>query len=170
MLGECVPRSHALSCTGCIRRIALGGNPAAGLADIERRPDSSKSQRTRQRRQRAESCRFQRISPRWLAIAPRNGVRVWPHSKDRFFKAMRRAADNAKITWKQNALRHSFISYRLAEIQDVNRVALEAGNSPQMIFRHYRELATPDQARTWFAIAPEAAPNVVPIAVARRKP
>ena len=34
---------------------------------------------------------------RWLAIAPRNGARVWPHSKDRFFKAMRHAADKAKI-------------------------------------------------------------------------
>jgi integrase len=101
----------------------------------------------------------------WLAIAPRNGARVWPHSKDRFFKAMRRAADNAKIKWKQNALRHSFISYRLAELQDVNRMALEAGNSPQMIFRHYRELATPQQAKTWFAIAPEAGANVVPLSV-----
>jgi integrase len=103
---------------------------------------------------------------RWLAIATRNGARVWPHSKDRFFKAMRRAADNAKLAWKQNALRHSFISYRLAEIQDVNRVALEAGNSPQMIFRYYRELATPEQAHSWFAIAPVEAANVVPM---RRK-
>jgi hypothetical protein len=42
-------------------------------------------------------------------------------------------------------------------------VALEAGNSPQMIFRHYRELATPDQAKTWFAIVPSRAANVVPI-------
>jgi integrase len=66
----------------------------------------------------------------WLAIAPRNGDRIWPHSKDRFFKAMIRAARKAEMAWKQNALRHSFISYRLAEIQDVNRVALEAGNSP----------------------------------------
>jgi hypothetical protein len=82
---------------------------------------------------------------------------------------MRRAADTAKIKWKQNALRHSFISYRLAEIQDVNRVALEAGNSSQMIFRHYRELATPQQARTWFAITPEQAPNVVPISALSRK-
>jgi integrase len=100
---------------------------------------------------------------RWLATAPRSETRVWPHSKDRFFKAMRRAADKAKLTWKQNALRHSFVSYRLAEIQDVNRVALEAGNSPKMIFRHYCELATPEQARTWFAIAPQAAANVVPM-------
>jgi integrase len=99
----------------------------------------------------------------WLAIAPRNAERVWQHSKAWFFEAMRNAASDAKVKWKQNALRHSFISYRLAEIQDVNRVALEAGNSPQMIFRHYRELATPEQARTWFAIVPQAASNVVPI-------
>jgi integrase len=100
---------------------------------------------------------------RWLVVAPRNAEHVWQHSKAWFFEAMRNAASDAKIKWKQNALRHSFITYRLAEIQDVNRVALEAGNSPQMIFRHYRELATPDQARTWFAIAPEAASKVVPI-------
>ncbi|MCF7732941.1 MAG: site-specific integrase, partial [Akkermansiaceae bacterium] len=38
--------------------------------------------------------------------------------------------------WRQNALRHSFISYRVAETGDVARTALEAGNSPKMIFRH----------------------------------
>jgi hypothetical protein len=80
---------------------------------------------------------------------------------------MRNAAADARIKWKQNALRHSFISYRLAEIQDVNRIALEAGNSPQMIFRHYRELATPEQARTWFAIGPTKSRNVVPLKFAR---
>jgi hypothetical protein len=82
---------------------------------------------------------------------------------------MRRAADNAKIKWKQNALRHSFISYRLALVQDVNRVALEAGNSPQMIFRHYRELATPEQARSWFLVAPQGVPNVVPFAAGEKQ-
>ena len=105
---------------------------------------------------------------RWLAVAPRRGERVWPHSKAWFFEAMRNAATNASISWKQNALRHSFISYRLAQIQDVNRVALEAGNSPQMIFRHYRELATPDQARTWFSIAPATSSKVIAISAARK--
>jgi integrase len=100
---------------------------------------------------------------RWLVIAPRNAERVWQYSKAYFFEAIRNAASDAKIKWKHNALRHSFISYRLAEIQDVNRVALEAGTSPQMIFRHYRELATPAQARTWFSIVPAAATNIVPI-------
>jgi hypothetical protein len=40
------------------------------------------------------------------------------------------------LPWKHNALRHSFISYRVADIQNVAQVALEAGNSPGMIFGH----------------------------------
>lgn len=54
--------------------------------------------------------------------------------------------------WKHNALRHSFISYRVAMTQNVAQVALEAGNSPQMIFKHYRELVRPAAALAWFSI------------------
>jgi integrase len=61
-----------------------------------------------------------------------------------------------KVKWKKNALRHSFISYRVAETQNVAQVALEAGNSPQIIFQHYRELVRPAEAEKWFAIVPEA--------------
>ena len=70
-------------------------------------------------------------------------------------------AETAKIEgwpafgWKHNALRHSFISYRVADIQNVAQVALEAGNSPQMIFKHYRELVRPAEAKAWFAIGPK---------------
>jgi len=53
-------------------------------------------------------------------------------------------------------LRHSFISYRIAKIKNAHEVALEAGNSPDIIFRHYRELATEEQADAWFAIVPPA--------------
>ena len=60
----------------------------------------------------------------------------------------------APFAWKHNALRHSFISYRVAETQNVAQVALEAGNSPQMIFKHYRELVRPAEAKAWFAILP----------------
>ncbi|MBI1178405.1 tyrosine-type recombinase/integrase [bacterium] len=56
--------------------------------------------------------------------------------------------------WKHNALRHSYISYRVAETQDVAKVSLEAGNSPQMIFKHYRELVRPKDAEAWFGIVP----------------
>jgi len=63
------------------------------------------------------------------------------------------------FAWKHNALRHSFISYRVADIQNVAQVALEAGNSPQMIFQHYRELVRPAEAKAWFAIAPKDRKN-----------
>ncbi len=56
------------------------------------------------------------------------------------------------FAWKHNALRHSFISYRVAQTQNVAQVALEAGNSPQMIFKHYRELVRPAAAVAWFCI------------------
>jgi integrase len=61
----------------------------------------------------------------------------------------------APFAWKHNALRHSFISYRVAETQDVAKVSLEAGNSPQMIFKHYRELVQPKEAKAWFSIEPK---------------
>jgi integrase len=108
----------------------------------------------------------------WLAVASRDGGRVWTKSKAWFFESLREAVSGINETrrpkaelfeWKKNALRHSFITYRLAETQDINRVALEAGNSPQMIFRHYRELATPEQAQTWFSIMPDPVTNIVPI-------
>ena len=67
----------------------------------------------------------------------------------------------AAVPWKHNALRHSFISYRCADIQNVAQVALEAGNSPGMIFGHYRELVAASEAKTWFAITPAQPANVV---------
>lgn len=65
------------------------------------------------------------------------------------------------VKWKHNALRHSFISYRVADIQNVPQVALEAGNSPQIIFNNYRELVTAAEAKHWFSITPKSAANVI---------
>ncbi len=59
------------------------------------------------------------------------------------------------FVWKHNALRHSFCSYRLAAIKNAAQVSLEAGNSPQMIFKHYRQLVTETEASKWFAINPK---------------
>lgn len=61
----------------------------------------------------------------------------------------------AGVVDKKNALRHSYVSYRLAEVQDTAKVALEAGNSPEVIFQHYREVVTPEEAKEWFAITPQ---------------
>lgn len=58
--------------------------------------------------------------------------------------------------WERNVLRHSAISYRVATTQNVNQVALESGNSPAIIFKHYRELVTPADAQKWWSITPKS--------------
>jgi len=70
--------------------------------------------------------------------------------------------------WPKNCLRHSFVSYRVAQSQDVAKTALEAGNSPSIIFSNYRELVTQADAEKWFSIAPPEQPtNVVAMSAKR---
>ena len=56
--------------------------------------------------------------------------------------------------WPRNAMRHSFGSYRLQETQNAAQVALEMGNSPQVVMKHYRELVLPDEAEAFWKITP----------------
>lgn len=68
------------------------------------------------------------------------------------------------IKWKRNALRKSFISYRLASGITVDRVAEEAGNSPSVIHQSYLDLTTAAQAAKWFSIYPRSVEqNVLPL-------
>jgi integrase len=59
------------------------------------------------------------------------------------------------LEWKHNALRHTYISARVAESGDVPRVADEAGNSPQVIRTNYLKRMRPAAAVEWFAIEPQ---------------
>jgi integrase len=70
-----------------------------------------------------------------------------------------RLTRKAGVSQKHNALRHSYGSYRLAMVQDAAKVSFEMGNSPKMVFEHYREIVTPEQAQRWFEIQPEEAGN-----------
>ena len=58
------------------------------------------------------------------------------------------------IAWPQNALRHSYASYRLGACKNPAEVAVEMGNSPAIIFQHYRELVSPSDVEKWWKIAP----------------
>jgi hypothetical protein len=57
--------------------------------------------------------------------------------------------------WPCNVLRHSFISYRITLVKSADQVALEAGNSPSILFKHYRELTIEELAAKWFGILPK---------------
>lgn len=89
----------------------------------------------------------------WLAdyVKEAGPVAAFERSDKQLFLYL---AKSSGVAWKHNGLRHSFCSYRLAAIKNVPQVALEAGNSPQMIFKHYRQLVTEADAEKWFAIMP----------------
>jgi integrase len=97
----------------------------------------------------------------WLGVCRREAPTCSDYPRP--FEAIQRLAARANVPWKHNALRHSSISYRVAQTGDVARVALESGNSPRMIFRHYRELVTKEEAQTWFSIMPKSAANIIPM-------
>lgn len=88
----------------------------------------------------------------WLAPLERKGKVV---AAKNLYVDMTALARALKIKWPRNVLRHSFISYRIAAVKSADQVALEAGNSPSIIFKHYRELTTEDQAEKWFGILPK---------------
>ncbi len=97
----------------------------------------------------------------WLATCPSQRGNVCKLTEAGLREARAVTVEKSGTPWKDNGLRHSFISYRLADTQSAAQVALEAGNSPAMVFRHYRELVKPTDATAWFAIAPEQPENVV---------
>lgn len=86
--------------------------------------------------------------PQWLA----------PHRKDRgpicpfenTENQLARIAADAGVPWKRNGLRHSFGTYRMALVKNEQQVALEMGNTPGMVFRHYRAIAREASAVEWF--------------------
>jgi integrase len=92
----------------------------------------------------------------WLAPYRTCTGRVCPVNLQRKINDERERA-KLRSEWPQNALRHSFGSYHLARFNDAAKLALEMGNSPATIFRHYRQLVKPKEAERYWKIAPVVA-------------
>ena len=105
----------------------------------------------------------------WLATQTRRTGKAWPDNRQEHSKEMRAILRAAKVIGIYDGPRHSFITYRCAEMRDVARVADECGNSPNIIKKHYREITTAAAAEKYFAIRPEAkAANVTQIETGRK--
>jgi hypothetical protein len=91
----------------------------------------------------------------WMAVAetPKEGPLV---SKKAVVKVSAEKAHLAQVglTWKQNVLRHSFISYHWAKYRTPHLTAELAGNSVDVIKATYKSLVTPSAAEAWFNITP----------------
>lgn len=63
------------------------------------------------------------------------------------------------VPWKENALRHSFGTYRFKDIDSVSQVVDEMGTSIQKFEKHYRsrcKTVTTETAKDYFTISPAA--------------
>lgn len=90
----------------------------------------------------------------WLMPHKQSSGPVFPYQNlcNQFLKL----ATKAGVKWKRNVLRHSAISYRVASWKSIAEVAQEAGNSANMIQRHYLRVVNRKQADAWFALTPDA--------------
>jgi integrase len=57
-------------------------------------------------------------------------------------------ADDAGVPWKHNALRHSFVSYRVAETQNIPQTSYESGNTPRSATARINSVWT-DRCPAW---------------------
>ncbi|QIF01641.1 tyrosine-type recombinase/integrase [Roseimicrobium sp. ORNL1] len=101
----------------------------------------------------------------WLAAVAEQSGPVTPHNAVMWLcrQFHRDLVKHHNLEWKDNGLRHSFASYSLAMHEDAPRVSLWLGQmSPSVVFRHYRERATKEDAEAYFAVVPANEPgNVV---------
>jgi integrase len=56
--------------------------------------------------------------------------------------------------WQVNGMRHSFGSYWHAQFNDINALAVQMGNSPEVIERHYRKAVRPKEAHRYWSTMP----------------
>jgi integrase len=86
----------------------------------------------------------------WLSLYRRETGRVI-FSRRRFREAYRKAGF---MKWPQDVMRHSFGTYRLPILKSAEELALEMGNSPDVIFGHYRRVTDAVTAAAYFKIRP----------------
>ena len=93
-------------------------------------------------------------------VSVSNNLRAWlslggslpPTNKRKRLQAVREAA---KVDWGQDIMRHTYASYHLAYHGSPDRTAHELGHrDTNMLYKHYRQLVTKDEAEAFWAIKP----------------
>jgi integrase len=95
----------------------------------------------------------------WLSVGGSLPVKQAPTRLANIVKA-------SGVDWPRNVTRHSFCSYHLACFGSAAKTALEAGHSEGMLFAHYRELVTPEDAVRFWAVRPRSS-AAIPTQTAR---
>lgn len=114
------------------------------------------------------SPRVTKTGSRRIAIIPPNAVLWLNHISDKtgpvvpagmmqnINRPIGKLAKEAGVTWKDNGLRHSYVTYAMAKERNAYMVAEQVGNSPQILQRHYKGLVLEPDADEWFGITPDS--------------
>ena len=91
----------------------------------------------------------------WLVKLKGDKTGLVRQGQTKFHKDRNALCKATGIAWKDNGLRKSYISYRMAQPDaDAAKVAKQCGNSADMVEEFYKGLVTPGLAEEWFAICP----------------
>jgi len=75
-------------------------------------------------------------------------------------------AKSIGLKWPRDVMRHSYISYNVAEAEQIGKVAMWAGNSEQIVKTNYLKMVTKAEGEAFGKIMPDWPENVVHIAAA----
>lgn len=127
--------------------------------DLDERSIDLPAAITKRRRQRSIS--MEPVLYTWLKLAIKEGVKsngpVMPYSSYNILrKHIRNLARSAEVSWKQNALRHSYTSYWLAKYGDLNKLALFLGHAGglEVLHRFYHRMVKTKEANAYWELTP----------------
>ena len=90
----------------------------------------------------------------WLKKFRGRTGRVYP-VQDMPYERLRALSKGAKVDFPPNGFRHSFGTYRTAAVKNLPQVALEMGNSVQVVSRSYNAVVPEREGLCWFNIKPD---------------
>jgi integrase len=75
--------------------------------------------------------------------------------------------DAGVLSWANDVMRHSYATYSLAAFNDIGKLSLQMGNSPQVIHSNYKGLVSKADAERFWALRPaaDAAEKIVALKV-----
>lgn len=124
------------------------------------------------RRRRGRAVPISPTFRAWWTVAPQTPAPLFDWDRDRVaFDEIRQQAgliqrgtggDRKKLTlrlWQDDICRHTWISWRLAELKDEAQVALEAGTSVQMIHEHYLQWLDAKSVKALAGMRPATEPQ-----------
>ncbi len=88
----------------------------------------------------------------WLLPARARNLSIYPSNWLKLFKELK---DKCKIKkWPVDIMRHTYGSIHYRQYNDIGLTAAQMGNSPDIIFKHYRNLVKPKEAALFWEIRP----------------